>query len=127
MTIEIWLGIALVISLCTNALLVWFSREQSVKLSYVSQNLTDLVEIIGNYKQHLKKVYSLEMFYGDETLKFLMEHTNVLAELLEKDYQKVINITEPLEYQIIEEENEKESEESEVKDVFYAGSRRRDT
>ena len=80
MTIEIWLGIALVISLCTNALLVWFSREQSVKLSYVSQNLTDLVEIIGNYKQHLKKVYSLEMFYGDETLGGLMEHARSFAE-----------------------------------------------
>ena len=127
MTIEIWLGLALTVSVIVNVVLVWFSREQSQRLSYVSQNLGDLVEMILNYKEHLRKVYSLEMFYGDETLKFLMEHTNALVLLLEQEYGNVTNITDPLEYNIEEEINEKESEESEVKDVLYAGTRRRNS
>jgi hypothetical protein len=130
MTIEIWLGLALLVSMVANVVLIWFSKEQSQKLSYVSQNLGDLVEMILNYKEHLRKVYSLEMFYGDETLKFLMDHTNALVYLLEQEYGDISGITEPLEYDLNEELDEKENEENEeskVKDVLYAGTRRRDS
>ena len=125
MTIEIWLGIALFFSMGVNIFLSWFAREQSRRLTYVSQNLSDLVEIISNYKEHLRKVYSLEMFYGDETLKFLMEHTNAVVQLLDSQYGEIIYITEPLEVLIEDEqENEQEDEKQEErKDVFYGGTR----
>jgi hypothetical protein len=124
MTIEIWLALTLSISLSINALLVWFSREQSQRLSYVSQNLGDLVEMIANYREHLRKVYSLEMFYGDETLKMLMEHTNALVSLLKEEYGDITDITEPLEVIIEEEEDAEEIQESqERQDVFYGGTR----
>ena len=86
MTIEVWLAIALVLSGSANALFFWFSREQSRRLSYVSQNLGDLVELIANYREHLRKVYSLEMFYQDETLKALMAHSNSLVAMLQEEY-----------------------------------------
>jgi hypothetical protein len=121
MTIEIWLGIALTLSLVVNGFLLWFSREQSQRLTFVSQNLNDLVEIISNYKEHLRKVYSLEMFYGDETLKFLMDHTNAVVQLLETEYSEIIDITDPLE--VIIEDEEKSEEEQQEKDVFYGGTR----
>ena len=127
MTIEIWLALALFMSVSLNVIFIWFSREQSQRLSYVSQNLGDLVDMIANYREHLRKVYSLEMFYGDETLKLLMEHTSVLCNLLEEEYADVIDISEPLEYIIIEEEHEKEESPFEGKDVLYAGTRRRDS
>tara|TARA_R100001463_G_C3449583_1_gene213518 strand:+ start:162 stop:500 length:339 start_codon:yes stop_codon:yes gene_type:complete len=112
MTIEIWLSITLFLSVVLNGFMIWFSREQSQRLTYVSQNLSDLVEIISNYKEHLRKVYSLEMFYGDETLKFLMDHTNAVVKLLEEQYGEVIYITDPLEV-IIEDEQQDEEEEKE--------------
>lgn len=122
MTIEVWLGIALFFSMIANIFLIWFGREQSQRLTYVSQNLNDLVEIISNYKEHLRKVYSLEMFYGDETLKFLMEHTNAVVKLLETEYGEIIDITDPIEV-IIEDEQENSEETEERKDVFYGGTR----
>ena len=125
MTIEVWLIMALILSVSVNICLVWFAREQSQRLTYVSQNLSDLVEIIANYKEHLRKVYSLEMFYGDETLKFLMDHTNAIVKLLEQQYGEVIYITEPLEV-IKEDEQETEKEEVERKDVLYGGTRTSD-
>ena len=127
MTIEIWLGLALVLSVTLNGFFLWFSREQSRRLSYVSQNLGDLVEMVGNYKEHLRKVYSLEMFYGDETLKMLMDHTNALVTILQEEYGEVTYITDPLEIEFIKEEDEKENEKSFEEDVLYAGTRERNT
>ena len=125
MTIEMWLALALLISLGTNAVLYWFSREHARRLSIVSENINDLVEIIINYRSHLKKVYSLDAFYGDETLQFLMEHTKALSELLGEQYSDIITLTEEIEY---ETEAPTEIEEDfKEKDVFYKGSRERDS
>ena len=40
-------------------------------------------DIVANYRVHLKSVYSMEMFYGDETLQYLMDHTRSISALLE--------------------------------------------
>ena len=123
MTIEIWLGLALTISVGLNLLLIWFSREQSRRLSYVSQNLGDLVELISDYGEHLRRVYSMEMFYGDQTLEFLMEHTRSLISMIQKEYGDITSITEPLEVIIIEEEDEENEKEIQGENVLYAGTR----
>tara|TARA_R110002110_G_scaffold183349_1_gene389978 strand:+ start:1135 stop:1518 length:384 start_codon:yes stop_codon:yes gene_type:complete len=123
MTIEFWLALALFLSVISNTFLIWFSREQSQQLSYVSQNLGDLVEMIANYREHLRKVYSLEMFYQDETLKALMEHTNALVALLQEEYGEVTYLTDPLEVTIEEESDEEKQENKTKKDVFYGGTR----
>ena len=128
MTIEIWLGLALMLSLSINGVLVWFSKEQSQQLAYVSQNLGDLIELLANYREHLRKVYSLEMFYGDETLKFLMDHTNALVDMLQQEYGEITDLTDPLEVILEkEEEIEEETEEKQEQDVFYGGSRERNS
>jgi len=123
MTIEIWLGLALFISLGTNALLVWFTREQSRQLLYISQNLGDLVELLANYREHLRKVYSLEMFYGDETLKALMDHSNAIVVLLQQEYGDITSLTDPLEVIFEEESDEEKKESKQEQDVFYGGTR----
>jgi hypothetical protein len=124
MTIEIWLIIALTVSITVNIFLFWFSREQSTRMIYVSENLDDLVYILTNYREHLKKIYTLDMFYGDETLGFLMEHTKAVAEILDTQYSNVTNITDPLEVDL-DEENEEETKKEQ--DVFYAGTREGNT
>tara|TARA_Y100001973_G_C5172534_1_gene319944 strand:+ start:682 stop:1065 length:384 start_codon:yes stop_codon:yes gene_type:complete len=127
MSFEIWLVIALTASVMINLFLIWFSVEQSRRLSYVSQNLTDLIDLLGIYRNHLKRVYTLDMFYGDETLQNLMEHTSALVDMLESEYSQVSNITEPLEVIIIEEEDEESEEEKPKQDVFYGGTRTGDS
>jgi len=127
MTIEIWLIFALLLSTGANIVLVWFSKEQSKQLLYVSQNLGDLVELLANYKEHLRKVYGMEMFYGDETLKGLMDHTNALVTLIQQEYGDITQITDPLEVEFEKEENSAEEEEEQGQDVFYGGSRTGDS
>ena len=126
MTIEILLTLFLTLSIALNVFLYTFSREQARRLLIVSENISDLLEMVGNYREHLRKVYNLDTFYGDETLGFLMEHTRALTDLLGDQYGDVISITDPIEYEI-EEEEKVEEEEVKEQDVLYAGTRRRDS
>ena len=129
LTIEIWLCIALSFSLLINLVLIWLAAKQSKSLSYISENVDDLIEIIANYKNHLKKIYEMEMFYGDENIEFLLDHTKSLVSILEEEYGDITFIAEPLEidYNKEQESAEDQEETSQEKDVFYAGSRKRDS
>jgi len=126
MTIETWLIIALMASVATNIFLIWFSRLQSIKLTYVSANIVDLIDMIASYRDHLKKIYGMEMFYGDETLANLMDHTRTIIDIIEEEYQDIAMISEPIEPKEME-EYEENLEEEKIEDVFYAGSRKRDS
>ena len=128
MEISIVLGVICLVLLLTNILTIRLSIWQSTELADISDGLGDLVEIIENYSNHLKDVYQLDSFYGDETLEGLMNHTNAVRALLQDQYGDVINITNPIEYETeeVEENGEEESTEKE-KHVLYAGTRRRDS
>ena len=127
MEIEIILGITLLVSVIVNFLLFRLAMWQSKDLTLVSDNIGDLVEIIQNYGNHLRDVYQLDAFYGDETLEGLMTHTKAVRLILEEQYGNIINITEPVEYKLNEEDEDAEEESTEKeKHVLYAGSRRHD-
>ena len=128
MEASIILGLVLLVSLIANVMLFRLAMWQSKDLTLVSDNVGDLVEIIESYRNHLRDVYQLDSFYGDETLEGLMTHTNAIRAILEEQYGDVIAITTPIEYQTNEEEenDEKESPKKE-KHVHYAGARRRDS
>ena len=67
-----------------NIFLLWFLVKSLRKLLFVSYNLEDINEAINNYREHLKSVYELETFYGDQTLQSLLTHSYGLAEFLEQ-------------------------------------------
>ena len=125
------LSIVLVVSLIFNGLMYWYSRQLTQKLSFIYDNIGDVSELITNYRVHLKSVYSMEMFYGDETLKFLLDHTRSISLLLE-DYEdpeffveEFIDNDEDATQQ--EELSNAETPQIQQENVFYAGSRRRDS
>jgi len=127
MEISIWLGIALAISALLNVVFFWLLRGQSFRLSIVADNSSDLIELINSFRGHLKAVYSLDAFYGDETLEGLMEHTRALNLLLEEQYGDIASLSEEVEYENKEIEQDAEKEEEKEQHVLYAGSRRRDS
>jgi len=127
MEISILLGALLALSVGMNVVLVRLASWQAKDLTIVSDNIGDLVEIVENYGKHLKKVYELDAFYGDETLQFLMEHTNAVRALLEEQYGDVTSITEPIEYEIGEDNDAEEESTEKEKHVLYAGTRGRNS
>ena len=76
--IEIILGLSIVI----NLFLVWYGYLLIRKVLYVSTNTTEILIAVDRYKQHINGVYELETFYGDETLKSLLDHTGELSTFL---------------------------------------------
>ena len=72
----------------------------------------------------------METYHGDETIGYLLRHTNSLIEIL-KDYENVYDIIEPLQQdeETINDPNTQETEENEIEineeNVFYAGTRGR--
>ena len=131
MTIDftMWLIIALCASVGANIFAFWYIYRVLIKLFFVSENLSDLVAIINNYKDHLKTIHEMEQYYGDETVRFLIAHTNSLLDIL-KEYEDIYSIVEEnkLELLEIEEEPEQDAETPiNQENVFYAGTRERDT
>jgi C4-dicarboxylate-specific signal transduction histidine kinase len=80
----IWiLSLLLVLSVTGLILLTWYIMRLLQSFRYISNNSSQLLQIVGTYREHLQKVYELPMFYGDETLRSLLSHTNDLSKDLE--------------------------------------------
>jgi len=126
MTLISWLIIALFLSILGNLFAFWYISKLLAKVLFVSQNLTDLVDLLTTYRNHLQRLFQLEMYYGDETMAFLIKHTQSLLEVLE-DYSDIYKLTEPIE---LEEEDEESYDDEETRpqavnqeNVFYGGTR----
>ena len=127
MTLVNWLIIGLLVSIIVNFLSLWYISKLLSKILFVSQNLTDLVDLLTTYRNHLQRLFQLEMYYGDETMQFLIKHTRSLLAVLE-DYSDIYLMTEPIE--VDEEDEQSYDDEEETRppalneeNVLYGGTR----
>ena len=122
-----WLILCLSLSVTANILAVWYIRRVITRLSYVNENIGDLSDLIGSYQNHLTDIFSLDQYYGDQEIKFLLEHTRSLKAILEQ-YSEVSNLLEEPEEIVEEEEGETEDATPPIdqENVFYAGTRTSD-
>jgi hypothetical protein len=122
-----WLILALLSSVSANFLAFYYIRTLLGKLFFVGENLSDLTQMIKSYRNHMKVVYEMEMFYGDETLKHLMDHTRSLHEVLD-EFEDIYEIAVPPQEDEETDNNKEETEEDATKtidkeNVFYGGTR----
>tara|TARA_S200002703_G_scaffold129319_1_gene116330 strand:+ start:722 stop:1048 length:327 start_codon:yes stop_codon:yes gene_type:complete len=68
------LSLVLLFSIGLNIFLLWFVWKSIRQIAEYDEELRDLIQVINNFSNHLESVHSLEMFYGDETLRHLMRH-----------------------------------------------------
>lgn len=73
--------IALLFSIIINMFLLWYSWKSLQQLTYYEEELREVVGAIQNFTNHLGIVYEMEMFYGDETLRHLLEHAKDLIQV----------------------------------------------
>ena len=83
-----------------------YARMAIVRLLAFSEELGDLQQMINAFANHVKGVYELEMFYGDETLKSLMDHAVSFREQIDT-FEYIYSLTE----QEVPENTEDEKEE----------------
>ena len=115
-----------------TAILAWFCYKLVFRLNFVSNNLVELYGRLSEFDQHIKFIYELEMYYGDETLKNLIRHSRDLRNYMTK-YKEVMELLEEQE-EIIEEDTDDDDQETENneekekfasttgKTVFYSGA-----
>lgn len=101
--IEIILGLSIII----NLFLVWYGYLLVRKVLYVSNNTTEILIAVDRYKKHINGVYELETFYGDETLKSLLDHTGELSTFL-IECENAYGLTESEYMNYVQSNNEEE-------------------
>ena len=103
----VWsLAFLLIVSILCLFLFIWYIMQLLERFKYLSDNSSNLLEIVGSYKEHLQKVYELPMFYGDETLRGLLRHTRDLAQDLD-DLSEMFYMGEKNQGEFIDEETER--------------------
>ena len=103
--ISMVLGMVLAFSMTVNVVLFLYSRNITRKLARIGNEIADLRDAITSFASHVKSVYELEMFYGDQTLQSLMDHARSFRDYMEEfDYIYIIEEQE-------QDDQEKEEEE----------------
>lgn len=91
--LEIILLSVTTLSIILNIGVFAYARAVVRRLLFVSGELGDLQDMINNFANHLKAVYDLESFYGDDTLKHLLHHAVSFNEQLET-FEHIYTLTE---------------------------------
>jgi hypothetical protein len=103
--LEIILIALMSLSTIFNVVMFVYARKAISILMTASEELGDLQQMIDSFSSHLTSIYEMEMFYGDETLRGLMEHANSFVEQMET-FNYVYQLSENPEDEIEETETE---------------------
>lgn len=71
-----------IISSCLNILALFYVRWLIRVIATINEDIENVSGLVSEFAEHTKSVYELEMFYGDDTLKSLMDHASQLSEKL---------------------------------------------
>tara|TARA_R110002012_G_scaffold232289_1_gene405053 strand:- start:247 stop:564 length:318 start_codon:yes stop_codon:yes gene_type:complete len=91
--LEMILSAILAISIVLNIGIFTYARAVLSQLLFVSEELGDLQTMTNAFAEHVASVYELETFYGDETLKSLLDHAISFNEQLET-FELIYSLTE---------------------------------
>tara|TARA_B100000424_G_scaffold188439_1_gene146517 strand:- start:63 stop:353 length:291 start_codon:yes stop_codon:yes gene_type:complete len=77
--------VTLCLSVTLNVLLIWFVRKiQTDYILFIRDNLEGLVQMHQEFNEHLDSVNNMEMYFGDQTLVALLEHSKFTKERTEE-------------------------------------------
>jgi len=97
--------IILIVSLIVNALVIFYASRLARKLFVVGTNLEVLYDTMDVFRTHVEVIHEAEMFYGDQALQSLIQHS--------KDVLDIIETHDDLMGMVMEEEVEGAQEEEE--------------
>ena len=90
-------------SFVVNIMLALYVRWLLKVLAAINEDMTNLNSMVLEFKNHIQSIYEMEMFYGDNTLKALIDHATNLSERIE-NLDLVLNVQSPEE--LIEEKQD---------------------
>ena len=96
--------ILLILSAILNCAAIFYAVRLARRLITVATNIDAVYETFSIFRVHVEAVHEAEMFYGDQTLQALIDHSKSVLDALD-DYGDLMEMVE------IEEEGNAEEEE----------------
>tara|TARA_R100000995_G_C3454644_1_gene109918 strand:+ start:356 stop:655 length:300 start_codon:yes stop_codon:yes gene_type:complete len=98
---SIFLIITFILSLVLNVLLIWYVRKVQVDyILYLRDNLEEFAFMHNQFAEHIEEIYNMEMYYGDQSLSKLLEHSKFVSE----QTQQYLDVLRGLDFEEDEEE-----------------------
>ena len=83
-----------VLSVSLNIILLIYFRRVIGRIYAASEEVSEIFTRLDSFQEHLQSVYELPTFYGDDTLKGLLDHSKGILEYLSR-YDEVYSFTQP--------------------------------
>lgn len=81
----IW--VFLILSLILNGFFIWYVFNMLKLNSLIFENVRLIKERIVLFNNHVSKIYSMETYYGDDTIKSMVDHSKQLVENMDEFLQ----------------------------------------
>ena len=69
----------LYVSVLVNLVLVWYSIKSLYRLNDIEEDMVTLMEKNELFLENLERIHGLEMYYGDQDLQSLIDHSRDLV------------------------------------------------
>lgn len=77
---SILLSLLLLISITINGLLIWYSKILIQKQYLIYKNIDEFQNYLLDFNQNCQQVFELTDYYGDQTIKTLIDDTKSVTE-----------------------------------------------
>ena len=118
--------ILLIISLITNALLIWYISRLLRKFIFISDNMSDLFLTTKAFHVFVKDMYSMDSFHGEPIVQELVLRIKEVNEEM-SSFREIFEYTIDAELEQELEEALNAEEEEQEKSFLYAGTRGRNS
>jgi|6_EtaG_2_1085325.scaffolds.fasta_scaffold162856_2 hypothetical protein len=83
-----------IVSVFFNVVLYLYSRQMLLKVYAAAEEASDIFTQLDTFQEHIHSVHEMPVFYGDETLQGLMDHSKELINFLSR-YENVYSFVQP--------------------------------
>ena len=96
----------LYVSVLVNFFLAWYILRLISDLNSIEEDFVNISNTLESFTDHVEDIHALEMFYGDETLKELIDHSREVINDIIDIQEKHFNV------EVLEEKDDREDEEA---------------
>lgn len=94
----------LYLSIVVNLFFTWYTKRLLKQGSAYQDDIVDMFENLNEFSDHLEKIHSMEMFYGEPVLRDAIDHSrNIINDIVDMQ-QKYYDIEE----EVLQDDNKTE-------------------
>ena len=101
-------------SIIINLFLVWYASRVLKESATLQGYMVNMFETLNTFSDHLEKIHSMEMFYGEPVLRDLIDHSrNVINDIVDMQQEYYDDEEYPEEEEVLQDDTEENSPQEE--------------